>query len=154
MLNRRSMLAMVAAALSMGGASWPALAKDGDSGGSGGGGSGSGGGGGNSGSGGGGDDNDGDDHSGPGGGDDRDRDDDDDDDQKQARDARKRGQASALKEVLGSVKRRYRGKVVDVKFANRQKSPTYRIKLIDDKGRLITISVDARTQKILKATGL
>jgi uncharacterized membrane protein YkoI len=43
---------------------------------------------------------------------------------------------------------------VDVKFANRKKSSTYRIKLIDDRGRLITISVDARTQRILKVTGL
>jgi hypothetical protein len=42
---------------------------------------------------------------------------------------------------------------VDVKFANRRKSPTYRIKLLDDRGRLITINVDALTRRILKVTG-
>jgi hypothetical protein len=152
------MLALVAAALLSAAVSSPAMADGGHGGGnsgSGGGGSGSGGGGGDDGghSGHGGGDDGGDDggNSGPGGGGDKN---DDDEGQRSARDARKQGQASSLREVLGSVRRRYKGKVVDVKFAGKRKSPTYRIKLIDDRGRLITVSVDALTQRILKVSGL
>jgi hypothetical protein len=141
MLNRRSMLALVAAALLTAAVSSPAMA-DGGRGGGGNSGNGSGGGGGDD----GGDDGG---NPGPGGGND-----DDDEGQRSARDAWRHGQASSLREVLGSVRRRYKGKVVDVRFAGKQKSPTYRIKLIDERGRLITVSVDALTQRILKVSGL
>jgi hypothetical protein len=172
MLSRRFVLALVAATLLLGSTSLPVVAEDGHGGGSGSGGEGSGGGGsggggsGGGGSGGGGDDGGeggggsggggegggsegGDDggNSGPGGGS-------DDGGQRRANDARRQGQASSLREVLGTVRRKYNGKVVDVKFSGKQKSPTYRIKLLDDQGRLITISVDALTQRILKVGGL
>jgi hypothetical protein len=161
MIDRRSILALVAAAVFTGGASLSALAdkgsgKGGDSGGDGDGGSGSG-----SGDSGGGGDDGGDDHgdgddgdnSGPGSQDD-DRDDDrDEDGRRQARNARQRGKASALRDVLGLVKRRYHGRVVGVKFASRRESSTYQIKLIDDSGRLLTVSVDALTRRILEVSG-
>jgi hypothetical protein len=105
-----------------------------------------GGGGGNSGPGGGGDG--GGDNSGHGGGDD---DDGDGDDHDKARQDSEKGKAAKLKAILKTVRRRYPGDVVSVKYMGGSKA--YRIKVLNGAGKLITISVDAASAAILNVTG-
>ena len=120
----------------------PALADDdGGNSGSGGGGNSGTGGGGNSGEGGG-------DNSGHGGGGD---DGDDDGGHKKARQDAEKGKAAKLKSILKSVRRRYPGEVVSVKYIG--KSNAYRIKVLDDGGKLITCVVDAASAAILAVSG-
>ena len=132
----------------------------GGDGGGGDGGGGDGGGGGNSGSGsdGGGGDDGGDD--GGSGGDDggsggesgKDKDHDKDDDRQKAKQESDRGRAAKLKSILKTVQRRYPGDVVSVKYLGARN--TYRIKVVDGDGRVLTISVDAVSKAILKVSGL
>jgi hypothetical protein len=118
--------------------------------------SGSGGGGGddgNSGPGGGGDDNSGpgggdDDNSGPGGGDD------DEKDRQAASKAVREGRAAPLRELLRIVKENYPGEVVDVKLHRAGRTMTYRVRVLDRHGRLLTLSVDAASKRITRAQGL
>ena len=108
--------------------------------------SGSGGGGGddgNSGSGGGDDDN-----SGPGGGDD------DEKDRQAASKAVREGRAAPLRELLRIVKEKYPGDVVDVKLRRAGRTMTYRVRVLDRHGRLLTLSVDAASKRITRAQGL
>ena len=111
--------------------------------------SGSGGGGGddgNSGSGGGGDD----DNSGPGGGDAED----DEKDRQAASKAVREGRAAPLRELLRIVKEKYPGDVVDVKLRRAGRTMTYRVRVLDRHGRLLTLSVDAASKRITRAQGL
>lgn len=132
-MTRRLLLFLFAVML---GAAAPAFAGDDD-----GGGGNSGHGGGNSGPGGGNDDN-----SGPGGGD-------DDDDQSRARDAVGKGKAEKLNVVLKTVRARVKGDVVDVKLRHSSGRLTYRIKVLDSSGALVTVTVDATTGKVLRVAG-
>jgi hypothetical protein len=136
----------------------------GDSGSGGGGDSGSGGGG-DSGSGGGGDegggDDDGNDRVGGGSGNGKWRstrstkgaDDEDDNDYKRARKARKNGNAKPLGEVIALVKSRYPGEVVSVRLSKGQRL-VYRVKLVSSGGRLLRITVDASTARIIGVDGI
>jgi hypothetical protein len=109
-------------------------------------GKGGGGGGGNSGPGGGGDDggDDDDDNSGPGGG---------DDDQYDARDAVDGGKAKKLNVVLKSVRARFPGQVVDVKLRRSSGRLTYRVKVLEASGGLVTVMIDATTGRVLRVAG-
>jgi len=114
-----------------------AKASSGDGGGGGGGGGGgdsSGGGGGDS--SGGGDD---DDHSGK------------DDDSRKAREAVRSGKAASLGEVMGIVRKKYKGEVVRVRLSGSGKNLTYRIRMIDLENRLLEIRVNAVSRRILSA---
>jgi hypothetical protein len=121
-----------------------AKASSGDGGGGGGGGGGgdsSGGGGGDS-SGGGGDSSGGgddDDHSGK------------DDDSRKAREAVRSGKAASLGEVMGIVRKKYKGEVVRVRLSGSGKNLTYRIRMIDLENRLLEIRVNAVSRRILSA---
>jgi hypothetical protein len=79
--------------------------------------------------------------------------DNDRDDQKKARDAVKDGKAVPLREVMRAVKSKYKGDVVSVKLRGKGSRLTYRIKMVADDGRLLTIDADARTKRILKVAG-
>ena len=164
MLERRRFLALISANLLSAGLALPGHADD-DGGGSDGGDSGSddgGGGHGGSGSDDGGNDDGGDDHggnSGSGSGKGRGDDDNDessgsDDDQRRARYAVRNGNAASLREILKTVRRRYKGEVVDVKLNRKGATYTYRIKMLSNEGRLYLLTVDARTKRILKVSGL
>jgi hypothetical protein len=148
-MNRRLSVLLLATVLSAGG---PVFANGGNSGSGGGGGnSGSGGGEGGEGGGGGGEGGDDDgDNSGPGGGGD---DDDDNDDQYRARDAVDKGKAESLKTVLKIVRRRVKGDVVDVKLRRSSGRLTYRIKVLERSGALVTVTVDATTGRVLRVAG-
>ena len=50
------------------------------------------------------------------------------------------------------MQRRYPGDVVSVKYLGARN--TYRIKVVDGDGRVLTISVDAVSKAILKVSGL
>ena len=100
-----------------------------------------------SGSGGGGGD---DDNSGPGGGDAED----DEKDRQAASKAVREGRAVPLRELLRMVKEKYPGDVVDVKLRRAGRTMTYRVRVLDRHGRLLTLSVDAASKRITRAQGL
>jgi hypothetical protein len=101
----------------------------------------------NSGPGGGGGD---DDNSGPGGGDAED----DEKDRQAASKAVREGRAVPLRELLRMVKEKYPGDVVDVKLRRAGRTMTYRVRVLDRHGRLLTLSVDAASKRITRAQGL
>lgn len=78
-----------------------------------------------------------------------DDDDDDSDDQGKARRAASSGQAAPLREILKVVNRNYEGDVVDVKFKSKGKSGIYRIRILDRRGRMTEIKVDAASRQII-----
>ncbi len=127
-------------------ASGAAVAEDGDGGDSGGGDSGGGdsgsddSGGGDSGS----DDSGGDDS-----GADSSDDGDTDDDQDEARQAVARGEATALRDILLTVRKKYAGEIVHVDLKKRFNRLVYMIKLIDPSGKLLLVRIDARNGAIL-----
>ena len=111
-------------------------------------------GGGNSGSGGG--DDDGGGNSGPGGGNDDDQNkdaDEDDDGGKPPKAGQAGGGKVKLSDVLKAVRKRYPGEVVSVKLVKGEAGPVFRVKIIDASGRLLTLSVDGRSRRILKVSG-
>jgi hypothetical protein len=140
--TRRKVLGFIVAALIAAGGPGLSFAKDGGSGSDGGGGD-------NSGPGGGG----GDDNSGKGGGGNDDGDD-DEDDRDAATAAVRDGQATPLRILLKTVAHSYPGDVVDVKLRRTGQRFTYRIKILDRKGHLITVDIDAKSQRILPRQGL
>ena len=127
----------------------PSLAEDGDSGGEGGdsgeGGSGSGSsgsgssGGGSSGGGEGGDDdsdNDGDDDSSSGSGKGKSQDD--------ARDALRKGEVIPLSLAITRLRDRYDGRIIDVRLTEKGSRIVYRFKVVDDDGKVTTVTMNAR----------
>lgn len=128
----------------------PATAKDGDGGGgssnSGSGSSNSGSGSSNSGAGGGDDDNGGDDDH--GGNDDGDSDRRNRDD---ARDNVRKGKLKSLAQILARVRKSHPGDVVSVKLDRLSGDFVYRIRLIDNGGVLVRLTVDAASSAILSA---
>jgi hypothetical protein len=150
MANRRLFLMLLLLGLS--GQGLPALAKDDDGGG---------------GDDGGDDSDDGGDDSDDSGGDrdDNDDDDDDDDDDKdddrkddndddRIRAAVKSGGAQPLRKILSAVRRRYKGQVVRIRLTGSGQNLLYRIRLIDRNNRLLEVRVNAKTARILGASGL
>ena len=136
-----------------------AAAKDGDGGGDNNGGDSDGGGDGdNSGSGGGGGDD--------GGSDDSDGGDDDGDssgdsgsdsrksDDNRIRNAVRKGDAQPLRSILSRVRQRYEGNVVRIRLTGTGSRMAYRIRVIDRDNKLIEIRVNAKTGRIVRATGV
>jgi len=64
------------------------------------------------------------------------------------------GRAQPLRELLKTVARRYPGDVVEVQLRKRGRRLTYRIRLLDSAGRLITVNIDAASKRILSAPDL
>ncbi len=84
--------------------------------------------------------------------DDRDDDGDDKDDRKAARDAVRSGEAASLRDILKLIRRRYNGEIVDVKL-RRGANLTYRIRMLGNDGKLWSITVDAKSRRILTVSG-
>jgi Peptidase propeptide and YPEB domain len=107
-------------------------------------------------SGGGGDSDSGGDNSGHGNNDDDGGDDDDgkDEDQDEVTKAVKRGEATALRDILAKVKKKYAGEIVHVGLKKRSNRFVYTIKLIDRAGMLMLVRVDARNGTILGEQGI
>ena len=161
MMNRRGFLLLLMTSLAGGFAAAgadPALAKDGDGGGKGGGDGGGNSGGDHGGDDGGkggsdhgddGDDGDGGSNSSKGKDGDDDDDKDDDRDSSKIRNAVKRGEAESLGKILPNVRRKYPGKVINIRLTGRGSKLTYRIRLISRDNKLIEIRVDAQSGKII-----
>ena len=86
----------------------------------------------------------------------KDDDDDDgkDDDQDEVREAVKRGEATALRDILAKVKKKYAGEIVHVGLRKRSNRLVYTIKLIDRTGMLMLVRVDASNGTILGEQGI
>ncbi len=74
-------------------------------------------------------------------------------DQGTARDAVSNGKAVSLREVLDAVDHSIGGEVIDVKLVNAQSGLRYDLKIIDRRGRLVEVSVNALTKEIRKVRG-
>lgn len=85
--------------------------------------------------------------------DDQDDDQDDDDDQDEARSAVRNGDATALRDILLEVKKKYSGDVVHVGLKRRSHRLVYMIKLIDPAGKMLLLRVDAKSGAILEEHG-
>ena len=85
--------------------------------------------------------------SGHGGGDN----DGDKDESSRARDAVRSGDAASLKEILAVVRQQYRGEVVRVRLNGSGARLVYNIRLLDTDNRLIEISVNAKSRRIVNA---
>ncbi len=91
------------------------------------------------------------DHGGEGGGHDgaddgrRDHDDDDtdDDDHEEAYARRQRGEIAGLSAVLQGLRRRYGGRILDVKLGKKGRQIYYRIKLLDRTGHVRKVTIRA-----------
>jgi hypothetical protein len=70
-------------------------------------------------------------------------------DQDRARDAVRSGQALPLPEIMGIVRGRYPGKLLDAKLSRRGNALIYRIKLRGRGNRVQHLQVNARTGNIL-----
>lgn len=63
------------------------------------------------------------------------------------------GEIAPLSEVLGAVRDRVAGDVVDIELEREDGVWVYEVKLIDGRGRLLELYVDARTKRIRKIEG-
>ena len=79
--------------------------------------------------------------------------DNDADDQEQARNAVMRGDATALRDILTQVKKKYSGEIVHVSLKRRFDRFVYLIKLIDTSEKLLLLRVDAKSGAILAVHG-
>ncbi|MEQ1521136.1 MAG: PepSY domain-containing protein [Aestuariivirga sp.] len=103
---------------------------------------------------GGGDSDSGSDNSGHGNNNDDDDDDGKDDDRDEVREAVRRGEATALRDILAKVKKKYAGEIVHVGLKKRSNRLVYTIKLIDRTGMLMLVRVDARNGTIIGEQGI
>ena len=81
------------------------------------------------------------------------RNDNDTDDQDEARNAVMRGDATALRDILTQVKKKYAGEIAHVSFKRRFDRFVYVIKLIAPSGKLLLLRVDAKSGAILAVRG-
>jgi uncharacterized membrane protein YkoI len=59
-----------------------------------------------------------------------------------------RGEARPLAEILAAVRAKFPGEVVKVEVERHDGRWTYELRILDDKGRILEIHVDARTAAI------
>lgn len=74
--------------------------------------------------------------------------DDDEHDQDIARQAVERGEIRALADILAIVRNKLPGKIVRVKIERKKSRWYYEFRIVDTKGRLFEVYVDARTGEI------
>ncbi len=72
-------------------------------------------------------------------------------DHDRARDAVRSGQVRPLGEVLGPVRSRFPGRLLDTQLHRQGGNWVYSIKILDRGGRVRVVLVDARTGRILRA---
>ncbi|MFN4087592.1 MAG: PepSY domain-containing protein [Alphaproteobacteria bacterium] len=74
--------------------------------------------------------------------------------QEDARRAVRSGEARPLAEILSDLKGRYPGRVLDADIADRGGGDwTYGIRLLDPRGRVVELDVDARSGQVLRERG-
>ncbi|WP_373505103.1 PepSY domain-containing protein [Aestuariivirga sp.] len=66
----------------------------------------------------------------------------------------RRGEAEPLRDILLAVRKRYKGEVVRIRLTGRGRNMQYRIRIIDAKNKLIEVRVNAKTARIVGASGL
>ena len=71
-------------------------------------------------------------------------------DHDKARDAVSSGQAQPLDSILPKVRARYPGRLLDAKLTRSGGKYRYVIKILDKKGKVRRVTVDARSGRILK----
>ena len=76
-----------------------------------------------------------------------------DDDYAKARDALKRGEAKPLGTIYDRVRGRYQGKIVGVKLRSSGGRLVYDVSMLDGRGRLFRVRVDAQTASIIGVVG-
>lgn len=74
-------------------------------------------------------------------------------DQDAARDATSAGRIKPLQQILATVGREVPGRVVDVQLDERGSPWTYRIKVINEAGNVVTVNVNAETGRIMSVKG-
>lgn len=72
-------------------------------------------------------------------------------DHDRARDAVRSGEVRPLGEVLGPVRSRYPGRLLDTQLSRQGNNWVYRIKILDRAGKVRVVIVDARSGRILRA---
>ncbi len=71
-----------------------------------------------------------------------------------AREALRAGEIRSLEEVIASVHRQFRGKVLDARLYQRgARRWIYEVKLMSPRGDVLVVTVDGRTARILSARG-
>jgi uncharacterized membrane protein YkoI len=81
---------------------------------------------------------------------DREHDEPERDERESVRAAVERGELKSLAEVLQSVRPKLPGEVLGIEIEREQGLWIYEFRIVDDKGRLFDVYVDAATAKILK----
>lgn len=71
-------------------------------------------------------------------------------DHRKAQRAVQEGRALPLREVLKTVNESVNGRLISVSFKEDRRSATYVLRMVSDTGRLMEVSVDARTARILE----
>jgi uncharacterized membrane protein YkoI len=73
--------------------------------------------------------------------------------QDRARRALREGQVLPLGDILGMVRRRFPGKVLDVNLVRERRGFVYYLKVLDRRGRVSDVAVDGRSGRILGVRG-
>ncbi|MEE8548373.1 MAG: peptidase, partial [Alphaproteobacteria bacterium] len=77
-------------------------------------------------------------------------------DHDRARDAVRAGHVRPLSEILAGINRRFPGRVLDARLIRPGANSThwrYRVKLLNPEGRVILLTVNARTGKVMGVRG-
>lgn len=69
-------------------------------------------------------------------------------DQDRVKDAVKSGDAIPLSKALALLKDKYDGRVIEVLYAAKANRIDYRFKILDENGKIISVTMDARTGRI------
>lgn len=75
-------------------------------------------------------------------------------DQDKARDAVRNGDAISLSRAMGLLKQQHDGRVIAVTFREKGNRLDYRFKLVDGSGKVLSVTMDARTGRIRGFLGL
>ncbi|MBI1218266.1 MAG: peptidase [Rhodobacteraceae bacterium] len=77
----------------------------------------------------------------------------DSDDQDRAREAVEHHEILPLAGILAAVKRSYGSNVVDIEYEDSDGRKIYEFEIVDDKGQVIEVQVDAATGKVIGNEG-
>lgn len=74
-------------------------------------------------------------------------------DHERARKAHAAGEALSLQEVLQRVEQRYPGRLLKVEFEQDDGAWVYKLRILQDQGRMLKLKVDARDATVLAVRG-
>ena len=75
-------------------------------------------------------------------------------DQDEARDAVRNGKAISLSRAMGLLKQQHDGRVIAVTLREKGNRLDYRFKVVDGSGKVVSVTMDARTGRIRRFLGL